>query len=95
MTTTNHTKVLKQIKEKPEPLRTRAPNAAIPAAVEQAVMKALEKRGIAAGRMTAKGYGPDKPIASNDTDEGRQANRRVQFQITERDEAAKPPAPTP
>jgi len=61
----------------------------------KAVMKALEKRGIAAGRMTAKGYGPDKPIASNDTDEGRQANRRVQFQITERDEAAKPPAPTP
>ena len=70
----------------------------------KAVMKALEKRGIEPSRMTAKGFGPDKPIATNDTPEGRQSNRRVQFQITERDEAAKPPeapeapeapAPTP
>ena len=49
-----------------------------------AVMKALEKRGIDKNRMTAKGYGPDVPIASNDTDEGRAKNRRVQFKITDK-----------
>jgi outer membrane protein OmpA-like peptidoglycan-associated protein len=49
-----------------------------------AVMKALNKRGIEAGRMSAKGYGPDVPIADNKTDEGRQKNRRVQFNIVEK-----------
>ncbi len=60
----------------------------------KAVMKALETRGVNANRMTAKGFGPDQAVASNDTPEGRQANRRVQFQITDRDKAA-PPTPTP
>ncbi len=50
----------------------------------EAVMKALVKRGIEAKRLTAKGYGQDKPIASNDTDEGRSQNRRVQFTIVEK-----------
>jgi OOP family OmpA-OmpF porin len=34
--------------------------------------------GIKASRLTAVGYGPSKPIASNNTEEGRQKNRRVQ-----------------
>jgi outer membrane protein OmpA-like peptidoglycan-associated protein len=42
------------------------------------------KRGIAEGRMTAKGYGQDVPIADNSTDEGRQKNRRVQFKIVDK-----------
>jgi OmpA-OmpF porin, OOP family len=50
----------------------------------EAVMKALVKRGVEAKRLTAKGYGQDKPIASNDTDEGRTQNRRVQFTIVEK-----------
>ncbi len=50
----------------------------------EAVMKALVKRGIEAKRLTAKGYGQDTPIASNDTDEGRAQNRRVQFTIVEK-----------
>jgi OOP family OmpA-OmpF porin len=49
-----------------------------------AVMAAMVKRGIEAKRLTAKGYGQNVPIASNDTDEGRQQNRRVQFKITEK-----------
>jgi len=37
--------------------------------------------GVDAKRITAKGYGETMPIASNDTDEGRQLNRRVDFVI--------------
>jgi OOP family OmpA-OmpF porin len=38
----------------------------------------IDKFGIDGSRLTAVGYGKDKPIASNDTKEGRQKNRRVQ-----------------
>ena len=46
-----------------------------------AVMDYLVKKGISKTRLTAKGYGKDQPIASNDTDEGRQLNRRVEMKI--------------
>lgn len=38
-------------------------------------------RNVAAERLVAKGYGKSKPVATNDTDEGRQLNRRVEFII--------------
>ncbi|MGA2781275.1 MAG: OmpA family protein [Smithella sp.] len=41
----------------------------------------IDNLGIDASRITAVGYGPDKPIASNDTKKGRQKNRRVQAVI--------------
>ncbi|MBQ0137093.1 MAG: OmpA family protein [Bacteroidales bacterium] len=47
-----------------------------------AVMKYLIKAGVDAQRLTAVGYGPDKPIADNETKEGRALNRRVEFNIT-------------
>ncbi len=37
--------------------------------------------GIDSSRLTSEGYGPDRPVASNDTDEGRARNRRVDFVI--------------
>lgn len=46
-----------------------------------AVRRYLEGKGIAPSRLTSKGYGPDRPVASNDTEEGRAKNRRVDFVI--------------
>jgi len=45
----------------------------------QAVLDYLTKHGIASDRLTAVGYGFSKPIASNDTPEGRARNRRVEL----------------
>jgi len=49
-----------------------------------AVRKALVQLGVSADRLVTKGYGPDKPIDENSTDEGRQRNRRVQFVILDK-----------
>lgn len=45
----------------------------------------LVEHGVEPERLTAKGYGPDKPIASNKTASGRQLNRRTEFDITYED----------
>ncbi|MDQ8037102.1 MAG: OmpA family protein [Pedobacter sp.] len=42
----------------------------------------LVGKGIAADRLTAKGYGETRPVANNDTDAGREANRRVEMVIS-------------
>jgi len=41
----------------------------------------IDTFGIDASRVTAVGYGPNKPIASNDTAEGKKKNRRVEAVI--------------
>jgi outer membrane protein OmpA-like peptidoglycan-associated protein len=46
-----------------------------------AVRDLLSQNGVPAGRLAVKGYGETDPIADNSTDEGRQANRRVQLEI--------------
>jgi outer membrane protein OmpA-like peptidoglycan-associated protein len=43
----------------------------------------LIEKGVAEKRMTAVGYGETMPIATNDTEPGRQQNRRVEVKITE------------
>jgi outer membrane protein OmpA-like peptidoglycan-associated protein len=45
----------------------------------EAVADALRSRGVPADRYEAKGLGKDFPVASNDTQAGRQQNRRVEI----------------
>ena len=44
----------------------------------------LVGQGITATRLTARGYGELQPVATNDTDEGRQLNRRVEMIVLDR-----------
>ena len=47
----------------------------------ESVKLSLQARNIASGRVHATGMGPRYPIASNDTTEGRQTNRRVELSL--------------
>ena len=58
---------------------SRAANMRLSQRRADAVKAWLVKKGIAASRITAKGYGPDNPIGDNKTAEGRQKNRRIEF----------------
>lgn len=49
----------------------------------RAVVNYLIENGISEKRLTSKGYGETKPIVSNETEEGRQQNRRVEFVVIE------------
>ena len=48
----------------------------------QAVVTYLTQHGIAAGRLTAAGYGDTRPVAPNTSTAGRQQNRRTEFKVT-------------
>jgi outer membrane protein OmpA-like peptidoglycan-associated protein len=47
------------------------------------VMKYLSSHGVEEGKLDAHGYGPARPLETNETEEGRQKNRRVEFHITQ------------
>src|SRR5215218_307380 len=47
----------------------------------QAVIDYLVKAGLPASRFTAVGYGATQPVASNDTDDGKAQNRRIEFLV--------------
>jgi outer membrane protein OmpA-like peptidoglycan-associated protein len=51
----------------------------------KSVMKYLVDKGIDQARLTAKGFGSQRPIADNATDEGKEKNRRVEFLVIEQD----------
>jgi outer membrane protein OmpA-like peptidoglycan-associated protein/tetratricopeptide (TPR) repeat protein len=48
------------------------------------VVNYLISKGIAAQRLTAKGYGETKPVADNKTEEGRAKNRRTELRVVSR-----------
>ena len=49
----------------------------------EAVKLYLSDKGIKADLMTATGQGPDRPIAGNDSAEGRARNRRIEFRLAQ------------
>ncbi|APG48441.1 OmpA family protein [Phaeobacter porticola] len=71
----------------------------------QSVLNELRGRRVVTSSFTAKGYGESNPIASNDTGDGREANRRIEFRLirptndatneTTLDEAASDPQVAP
>lgn len=60
----------------------------------EAVLAAMEDAGIDTARMTAAGYGETRPVESNETEAGRDANRRIEFRLLDA-EPADLPAPAP
>lgn len=51
----------------------------------RSVRQYLVKKGIASDQLVAKGFGIDHPIADNATSEGREQNRRVEFNVIDQD----------
>jgi len=47
----------------------------------ESVRRYLESKGISRTRLSVRGYGETRPIALNDTDEGRASNRRVDIRL--------------
>jgi OOP family OmpA-OmpF porin len=49
----------------------------------QAVVDYLVRAGLPASRFTAVGYGSARPVATNDSDDGKARNRRIEFTVKE------------
>lgn len=58
---------------------SRETNVALSQQRAEAVAAYLSIRGVASSRIVAVGYGPDRPITTNDTESGRAMNRRVEL----------------
>jgi OmpA-OmpF porin, OOP family len=61
-----------------------AANKALSQKRAESVMQELVAKGIDAKRIAAEGFGNEFPVASNDTEEGRQQNRRVSVRVTKK-----------
>ncbi|MFD1882606.1 OmpA family protein [Paracoccus pacificus] len=62
----------------------------------EAVLRAMAGAGINTANLTARGYGESHPVATNETDAGREANRRIEFRLlSEAPVTASAPKPAP
>jgi outer membrane protein OmpA-like peptidoglycan-associated protein len=59
-------------------------NRALSSSRADAVKVMLVSQGVAADRITTQGFGQDRPVASNDTEEGRAHNRRIEMTVTQK-----------
>lgn len=62
-------------------LGSREANIALSLARATTVRSYLAEKGIPAENLTAMGSGPDNPVSSNETSEGRAKNRRIEFRL--------------
>ena len=56
-------------------------NAELSQARAQSILNELRTRRVLTASISAKGYGESQPIDDNDTEEGREANRRIEFKL--------------
>jgi OmpA-OmpF porin, OOP family len=61
----------------------RTSNVALSQARAEAVKAYFSSKGINTTQITASGAGPDRPVASNATGEGRARNRRIEFRLSQ------------
>ena len=61
----------------------RASNVALSQARAEAVKAYFSAKGINTSQISASGAGPDRPLASNATGEGRARNRRIEFRLSQ------------
>ncbi len=60
-------------------------NLALSKARAEAVRLYLVAKGVSADRLSSTGFGESKPLAANDSEPGREKNRRVEFHITKQE----------
>ena len=79
-----HERVVVEVAGHTDSVGTDAYNQGLSERRANAVRDYLVEKGIRASRLTARGYGESRPVASNDTDAGRQENRRVELVVMDR-----------
>lgn len=70
-------------------------NADLSRARAQAVLTAMNEDGIDTANLTARGYGESQPVTTNETEEGREANRRIEFRLLSEVPLRREPLPEP
>ena len=79
-----HERVVVEIAGHTDSVGSEAYNQGLSERRANAVRDYLTGNGVKASRLSARGYGESRPVASNDTDEGRAENRRVEMIILDR-----------
>ncbi|CAM3494456.1 OmpA family protein [Paracoccus nototheniae] len=70
-------------------------NAELSRSRAQAIVTAMDGAGIDTTNMIVRGYGESRPIATNETEEGREANRRIEFRLLSPHPVRREALPTP